>query len=187
MMRFILWNDVEQRDEGGAGVEAAAQLYPAPEGCSWHPIEGDLKTTTLALVEGELVEAARPLAIEAVKIARRAEVDALLSGFVGSTCPTPYGVIQCDQASREALQAKAIEAMLAQSTGAAFSTRWRLLDNGYSPEMDAAAMLAFSAGISAYFAACIAASFAAKDAIDACATAEDVAAIDIADGFPVAP
>jgi hypothetical protein len=128
------------------------------------------------LAGGELVS--DPTALELVRadmLARIArERDALLIGG----CATPSGVIDTDMVSRSNITGTVAMAMLAKSSGAPFSTLWRMRDNS-SVALNADAMIAVGVTVGMFVASVYATSFQFKDAVRSAEDLDALAAIDL--------
>lgn len=98
-------------------------------------------------------------------------------------CATALGRVDTDPDSQRKAGGAVQMAMIAQAAGATFALDWTMQDNS-TVTHDASAMIAMGVAIGQHVAACHEVALAKRGAIDAAATADDIAAVGLDDGWP---
>lgn len=189
MPNFVLLKDETCERVGAVGVSNVSQLYPAPDGCTWHEIEGDIATRTLARLNGALVEVdllvdpARQLA--KARADRWAAAKAYRDARQVGGCTTQWGRVQTDDASQGRIGNAALGASIRKAAGQPFSINWTMADNTVAI-LDADGTIGLGFAVLSFVAACQDAGTAIRASIDAATTPDAVAAVDVAAGYPPA-
>lgn len=97
-----------------------------------------------------------------------------------SGCQTAFGRIDTDLVSRQNISGAVSMATIARAAGEAFSIRWRMRDNQYV-ELDADEMIQVGVTVGQYISAVYAASFAAKDEIDAAGDVAELQSVELSE------
>lgn len=98
-------------------------------------------------------------------------------------CATPLGRVDTDPDSQRKAGGAVQMAMIAQAAGTTFALDWTMQDNS-TVTHDAPAMIAMGVAIGQHVAACHEAALAKRGAIDAAATADEIASVGLDDGWP---
>ncbi|SDC49649.1 protein of unknown function [Sphingomonas sp. YR710] len=122
-----------------------------------------------------------PLAIQ--KVARWNAVKVRRAAVAGGGVPTPFGTVDSDDGSLAKISGASLAAMMAQATAAPFSIDWTMADNAVA-RLDAAGMITMGQSVMAHVGAAYARARVLRDAVEAAADAEALAAIDIGTGWP---
>lgn len=168
------------------GIEHESQLPTAPAGSTWYAIDDDIADWTVALVNGVVETVSRWTAAQQIARAqevRWADAKAYRDQVMAAGCVTPSGRVDTNADSQARISSFATSAMVAQSTGAAFSIAFTLQDNS-TATLDAAEMLAVLSAMTSFLNACQAAGTAIRVQIDGAVSITALDAIDITSGYP---
>lgn len=148
-----------------------ATLIEVADGFAWrgHCVDWD----SLTVVDD--LEAARAQRWDDAKAARNAAAS--------GGCETPLGRVDTTDTSRVLITGAVQMAQLAQATGQSYSVDWTMADNSKVTH-DGGAMIAMGIAVAEHIATCWAHSQVLRDAINAAATVEDIANVDITAGWP---
>jgi hypothetical protein len=163
-------------------------LPPAPEGYRWTPCPAPALNWR-PQPDGDGGFTAAPYVAPAEMQLRAAKDDRLQAAGtardrrIAAGCVSSFGLVDADDQSRTNVLGAVALAQIAKQAGAPFERQWRMYDNAYLT-LDADQMIALGIEVGSFVGACYSASFAAKDAIEAAATLEEVAAVDVTAGYP---